>query len=64
MYVAKKKGQRSPLLLVIMWSAASPQPRHPYAHNKRKIVLQSCFCTVVIGEKKFFIPTNVDNIED
>ena len=21
-----------------------------YAHNRRKIVLQSCFCTVVIGE--------------
>ena len=54
MYVAKKNGLRRPLFfgdrVVSCFTTAEASI---YAHNKRKIVIQSCFCTVVIGDFKF-----------
>ena len=52
----RKRDREVCCFLVIMWSAASPQPRH-YARNKRNIVLQYCFCAVAIGEEKYVYNT-------
>ena len=49
MWQRKRDGEVR-CILVIMWSAASPQARHAYAHNKKNIVLQYCFRAVVLGE--------------
>ena len=61
MYVAKKRDREVRCILVIMWSAASLQPRHAYAHNKKNIVLQYCFVLLLLVNKNMCIPNKLDN---